>query len=70
MAGGIFTSREYFGEPLGKDPTQSLQSEVGNVKRKNSDPVGTNQVAKVEKFSHISPSFSEVVGGGRGFVIN
>ena len=49
---------------LSEIPKQAPKAEVGDDKRKNSDSVGTSQVAKVEKIPHISPPFPEV-GGGR-----
>ena len=36
----------------------------GGDKKNNSEPVGTNQVDKVENIPHISPPFPEVGGGG------
>ena len=44
-------------------PTQAPQPKVGGNKRNNSDPVMTNQVAKVKKNLPPSPQ----VGGGVGW---
>ena len=41
-------------------PTQAPQSEVWDDKKSNSDPVGTIQVAKVQKIPQISPPFPVV----------